>query len=356
VTVLLRVPGGGFAPEGAQVAVGRQPTYIVAADFNGDGRPDLATSDSGADTVTVLLRNASNDGFTQEAGSPITVGPTPIGLAAADFDRDGRTDLAVAVNGQNTVRILRRNAGAGFTVDPPITISGGPQALAAADFDGDQRPDLAVTQVVTNTFVVLRNPAPVQPPPPPPPPPTATPTPVATPVPTPVAGVRVNAIPKSGTVKVKLPGTKRYVDLDKLTSIPVGSTVDARKGKVTIEAAGGSKADFFDGQFKLSQSKGKKPLTTLTLNEPLACPKVKLHAKAAAKKKTRKLWGSGKGTFRTTGRLSSATVRGTKWLVTDRCTTTTTKVTQGSVRVRDFVKRKNVVVRAKHSYVARSRR
>ena len=43
---------------------------------------------------------------------------------------------------------------------------------------------------------------------------------------------------------------------------------------------------------------------------------------AAKKKKSRKLWGEGSGNFRTTGQFSSATVRGTRWLVTDRCDVT----------------------------------
>ena len=79
----------------------------------------------------------------------------------------------------------------------------------------------------------------------------------------------------------------------------------------------------------------------LTLVEQLTCPK-RTRASAAAKKKTRKLWGNGKGAFRTTGRYSAATVRGTIWLTQDTCTTTLTRVTQGVVEVRDNVKRKTV--------------
>ena len=61
------------------------------------------------------------------------------------------------------------------------------------------------------------------------------------------------------------------------------------------------------------------------------CPKGKKASSAAAKKKTRKLWGDGKGKFRTQGNFSSATVRGTRWLVIDRCDGTLTQVAQGSV-------------------------
>ena len=164
----------------------------------------------------------------------------------------------------------------------------------------------------------------------------------------------MNVIPVSGTVRVKERGSNRYVTLRAGDQIPVGSSVDTREGRVTIVAAGrGGTSDFFDGLFKISQTRGSRPLTTLTLTEQLACPR---RASAAAKKKTRKLWGDGSGRFRTAGRYAAATVRGTRWLVQDRCTSTSVRVTRGSVTVRDQVKRKNVIVRAPRSYTARRKR
>ena len=66
------------------------------------------------------------------------------------------------------------------------------------------------------------------------------------------------------------------------------------------------------------------------------------------------LWGSGKGKFRTSGKYSSATVRGTIWLVQDRCEGTLTKVSRGTVQVADFQRHKTVSVKAGHSYLARA--
>ena len=77
---------------------------------------------------------------------------------------------------------------------------------------------------------------------------------------------------------------------------------------------------------------------------------------AAVKPKSRKLWGDGKGKFRTKGQYSAATVRGTKWLVTDTCTTTVTKVAVGVVEVRDNVKKKTYLVRAGKKYLAKPKR
>jgi hypothetical protein len=172
-----------------------------------------------------------------------------------------------------------------------------------------------------------------------------------------VANRTVVAEPAKGKVLVRRPGTNRFVTLDGAAGIPVGSTVDTRDGEVFITSiprsgAAPERAKFWDGIFKLAQARG---ITTLTLSEALA--RCSTRARSAQKKpKTRRLWGDGKGKFRTKGRYSAATVRGTKWLVTDGCGYTRTRVTQGSVSVRDEVRKRTVIVRKGRSYTARSRR
>ena len=61
------------------------------------------------------------------------------------------------------------------------------------------------------------------------------------------------------------------------------------------------------------------------------------------------LWGDGKGSFRTTGRNSAATVRGTKWLTQERCDGTLTRVVHGVVKVKNLRTGKVVTVTAGHS-------
>ena len=181
----------------------------------------------------------------------------------------------------------------------------------------------------------------------------------ARPLPPPVVGKKLNVLPASGTVKVRRPGSSSFSTLRAGQQLPVGTTVDVTKGRATLVAAankagGTMQGGFYDGTFKFTQTKGAKPLTTLRLTDKLSCGSGK--ASSAAKKKgKRRLWGDGKGRFRTSGSFSSATVRGTKWLVEDTCTSTTTRVTRGSVTVRDFERRRNVVVKAGKKYVARRR-
>jgi hypothetical protein len=95
-------------------------------------------------------------------------------------------------------------------------------------------------------------------------------------------------------------------------------------------------------------------LTQLALTGSFgSCPR---GARAARRRRSRRLFSSVHGRFRTRGRYSSATVRGTKWLTKDTCAGTLTSVTQGTVVVRDFAKHKTVTLRKGQKYLARPRR
>jgi hypothetical protein len=171
-----------------------------------------------------------------------------------------------------------------------------------------------------------------------------------------VTGKSVNVVPVKGIVRVRRPGG-RFRRLTAGEQIPTGSVVDTRRGTVRLFSTGPGgriqNARFFDGLFRVTQSRGKRPLTDLKLVEKLArCPKPG-KANSSAKRKKRRLWGDGRGRFRTSGRRSAATVSGTRWLVQDDCKGTLTRVSRGKVRVRDFKRKKTVTVKAGRSYRAR---
>jgi hypothetical protein len=173
----------------------------------------------------------------------------------------------------------------------------------------------------------------------------------------PTLGHDVDVQPVSGTVLVKLPGKKKYVALKRLSEIPVGAQVDTTKGRVNLTSALRrgklNHANFYDGLFEVRQKKQVGAVTELALvGAVAACTQAQTQSLQAKKK--RKLWGTGKGSFRTKGRYSSATVRGTIWYVEDRCDGTLTRVTRGVVEVRDFTRNATVSVTAGHSYFAKA--
>lgn len=195
----------------------------------------------------------------------------------------------------------------------------------------------------------------------------------------PVLGKAVNVAPVSGKVFVKPPKGARaltkgkgFVPLSEARQLPVGSQVDARRGTLQLTTATAKlgktqKVTLSKGLFSLAQSpkESKKGLTTFSLLEG-AFPGAPTYrscragaARAHAAKKNKKvlnlLKAKGKGKFRTRGRYSAATVRGTTWNMVDRCDGTLTVVKRGSVSVQDFGRRKTVRIKAGQQYLAKAR-
>jgi sugar lactone lactonase YvrE len=173
----------------------------------------------------------------------------------------------------------------------------------------------------------------------------------------PTYGKTVNLALVSGVVKVKLPGSKVFVALTGDLQIPVGTIVDATKGKVKLTSAKGpgggtQSADFYSGFFKVLQPKGGKPVTVLKLQGSPVCGKTQHLMATASKKKGNGLWGSGKGNFRSEGKHGSATVRGTIWWAADTCEGTRFKVKKGVVRIKDFGSGKTLKLHAGQTYLA----
>jgi hypothetical protein len=143
-------------------AVGNAPDAVAVADFNGDGRPDLAVANRFDQTVSVLLNTTVAESGTASfaAQQTFAVGNNPDGIAAADFNGDGRPDLAVANLTNNTVSVLLNSTAAGsgiasFAAQWTFAAGSGPDGIAAADLDGDGRPDLAVANEAGTVSVLV---------------------------------------------------------------------------------------------------------------------------------------------------------------------------------------------------------
>jgi hypothetical protein len=158
-------------------------------------------------------------------------------------------------------------------------------------------------------------------------------------------------------VKVHVPGTKGFYRLGTEQQLPLGTIVDTDAGRVRLTSSkapnsdASQSADFFDGTFRVLQTKHGRPITVLKLENGLVCRKGK-HGRASASRRQRGLWGSGKGNFRSVGRHGSATVRGTIWWAQDRCNGTLFKVKRGVVTIRDFTLHRTIKLHRGQHYLA----
>jgi hypothetical protein len=176
VSVLLGNGDGTFsqAPGSPIAGFNYNPVQIVAADFNGDGKPDLAVAnytavdqtppkDQQKSNVVVML--GKGDGtFIPAPGSPITVGLQATNVLAADFNQDGKTDLAVINQGdiadtptQTLMVLLGDGTGAFAPLGSPIQLGLSPSDIAAADFNGDGAIDLSIPNVAGYNTTILLN-------------------------------------------------------------------------------------------------------------------------------------------------------------------------------------------------------
>jgi hypothetical protein len=140
------------------------PVAVAAGDFNGDGRPDIAFLLPNAGEAGVLLNTTTVGASTPSfaAAQLFAVGSQPPSLAVGDFDGDGRPDLAVPNGNGKTVSVLINTTAAGastpsFAAQQTFGVGNNAQDVAVADFNGDGRPDLAVSNLGDSTVSVLLN-------------------------------------------------------------------------------------------------------------------------------------------------------------------------------------------------------
>jgi hypothetical protein len=141
------------------------PRYVLVADFNNDGKKDFATASFNnvglnSSGIEVALGNG-NGGFTKK--SVINFGTSaPAVLAAADFNNDGKLDLAATLPASGTVAILLNDGTGGFTADgfsaPSFFVGLQTSSIKAGDFNNDGQTDLIVmAPMASRLFVLLGN-------------------------------------------------------------------------------------------------------------------------------------------------------------------------------------------------------
>ncbi len=153
VSVLLGLTGGGFS-EARIYPAGECAWGLAAGDLDGDDVPDLVATNQCSNDLTLLIGDGRG-GFVSRPR--VAIGKMPYSVLTDDFDGDGRTDIAVAVSDPAAVSVLYGNGAGGFRSRVDAVAGRYPYHLTAADFDGDGGRDIAATNVGAASVVVLLN-------------------------------------------------------------------------------------------------------------------------------------------------------------------------------------------------------
>jgi hypothetical protein len=157
ISVLLGTGFGRFV-SATTFAVGNEPEYVLATDLNGDGKLDLAVANENSNTVSVLL-GAGNGSFGPKLDIP--VGTNPFSVAVGDLNGDQIPDLVVSNSGHfpddhGSISILLGNGDGTYRAPRNIMVGNIPVFASVGDFNHDGKQDLAVANFVDNTVSILR--------------------------------------------------------------------------------------------------------------------------------------------------------------------------------------------------------
>jgi len=154
VSVLLGDGRGGFAPATTgPIRVTARPYFVVLGDLDGDSLLDAVTIHDDVALATVL--KGDGKGGLRPLGAPVDLGRRGAKAVLHDMNRDGKTDLVVAVGGAVAVLLGNGRAGWAHVPDSPFPVGRGAWSLAVADFDGDGRSDVATADFEAGTLSVL---------------------------------------------------------------------------------------------------------------------------------------------------------------------------------------------------------
>jgi fibronectin type 3 domain-containing protein len=139
---------------------GNTPSKVVVSDIDDDGKPDMIVTNQSNNTISILRDSSSmgNIAFASKVDFP--TGSSPHYCAVGDIDGDCKPDVVTANQGDNTISILRNTSMIGsiqFASKVDLATGYNPYYLTIEDFDSDGKPDVVVTNSSSNTISVYRN-------------------------------------------------------------------------------------------------------------------------------------------------------------------------------------------------------
>src|SRR4051794_32773430 len=160
LSVLLGKGDGSFQPavttniQNSGLAIGIAGSAAVG-DFNGDGLPDVALNTAGPAGPAVEVLLGKGDGSFRPNHQILSVGQTPLSVAVGDFDRNGALDLVTANSSSGTLSVILGNGDGTFRPRVDVAVGGAPRAVTVGDFNGDGLLDVVTAKQLNQTVSVL---------------------------------------------------------------------------------------------------------------------------------------------------------------------------------------------------------
>jgi hypothetical protein len=136
-----------------------RPSGIAVGDLNGDGRAEVIISNSTSAIINVFRNTHTGSGFAFATKTNLTVPSGATAVIADDFDGDGKLDIAASSSSAGKVALFRNTTVSDISFATRVDSSAGStiQAIASGDLDGDGKPEIVVANSAASTVSILRN-------------------------------------------------------------------------------------------------------------------------------------------------------------------------------------------------------
>ncbi len=149
---------GGADPSSLGLETGQLPEALAIADLNNDGKQDLLAANAGSQDISIFINQGKRQ-FLTLARTKLPNGNGHVSFAVGDIDGDGKKDLAVTQSDSNKLTVFRNTGGAGFAVQTSLATGKEPRGVAIGHLNDDQFADIAVAnRGANNVSIFLSNP------------------------------------------------------------------------------------------------------------------------------------------------------------------------------------------------------